>query len=262
MPALAISASGMVTPVGFNAPASCAAMRAGIRNVNETNLWDAESGTYLAAGKVPLPQWWVGLGKMADLAAPAILECLTAAKPVPPHNIPVLLGVAPPDRPFRFPELDAKILPEIEHRLGFQLHPASRVIGRDHVSVVVALREAGELIANKQAPCVIVAAVDSLLHHDLKNYYLSKRRLLTPNNSNGFSLGEAGSAVLVVPAKANSPGELYILGMGMAREKAPIESEEPLRADGLIQAIREAFHEGGVGYDDLDYRITDLNGEH
>jgi 3-oxoacyl-[acyl-carrier-protein] synthase-1 len=262
MPALAIKASGMVTAVGLNAPASCAAIRAGIRNVNETNLWDPESGTYLAAGKVPLRQWWVGLGKLADLAAPAIQECLTAAKPVAPQDIPVLLGVAPPDRPFRFAGLDGEILAEIERRLDFRLHPASRIIPRDHVAIVVALREAGQLIANKRAPCVIVAAVDSLLQHDLKNYYLSKRRLLTPNNSNGFSLGEAGSAVLVVPVAANADEELQILGMGLAREKATIESEEPLRADGLVQAIREAFREGGVTYEDLHYRITDLNGEH
>src|SRR5262245_44906347 len=121
MTTLAVKASGMVTAVGFNAPASLAAMRAGIRNVNEANLWDKYSGTYLAAGKVPLPQWWVGLGKLADLAAPAILECLEAAKPVPARNIPVLLGVAPPARPFRFPGLDEQVLPEIEHRLGFRL---------------------------------------------------------------------------------------------------------------------------------------------
>ena len=48
----------------------------------------------------------------------------------------------------------------------------------------------------------------------------------------------------------------------MAREVATIESDEPLRADGLNQAIRDAFREGEVTYDDLHYRITDLNGEH
>lgn len=262
MPALAIKACGMVTAVGFNAAASLAAMRAGIRNVNQTNLWDKYSGKYLAAGKVSLPQWYVGLGKLADLAAPAILECLEAAKPVRAESIPVLLGVAPSDRPFRFSGLDTQILPEIAHRLGFGLHPASKVIPRDHVSVLVALREAGELIATKKVPCVIVAAVDSLLHHDLKNYYLSKGRLLTPKNSNGFSLGEAGSAVLVVPTEANAQGMLQIRGMGLAHESGTIESEQPLRADGLVKAIREAFRNGEVTYLDLHYRITDLNGEH
>ena len=96
-----------------------------------------------------------------------------------------LAGWPPVDRPSRFSGLDVEILPEIEHRLGFQLQSASRVIPRDHVSVVVGLREAGELIASKQAACVIVAAVDSL-QHDLKNHYLSERRLLTPQTPTVF----------------------------------------------------------------------------
>src|SRR4051812_41151798 len=103
---LKIVATGMVTPVGFNAASSCAAMRAGIRNVRRTNLWDRYTGTFLAAGKVPLPQWWVGLGKLADLAAPAILECVEAASQTPPQQIPVLLGIAPADRPFRLDGLE------------------------------------------------------------------------------------------------------------------------------------------------------------
>jgi 3-oxoacyl-[acyl-carrier-protein] synthase-1 len=262
MTRLAIKACGMVTSAGFNAPASLAAIRAGIRSVEQTNIWDAESGTYLAAGKVPLPQWWVGLGKLADLAAPAILECVQEAKPIRPQEIPVLLAVAPPDRPFRFPQLDLQILPEIEHRLGFQLHPASRVIPRDHISAVVALREAGKLIDDGWATCVIVAAVDSLLVHELKNHYLSKRRLLTPNNSNGFSLGEAGSAVLVAAAGDTSGGELQILGMAMAREEAGIESEQPVRGQALTKVIRDALSEAGVTMQEIHYRITDLNGEH
>ena len=37
----------------------------------------------MAAGKVPLPQWWVGIGKLAELVAPAIYECVMAAQPIP-----------------------------------------------------------------------------------------------------------------------------------------------------------------------------------
>jgi 3-oxoacyl-[acyl-carrier-protein] synthase-1 len=68
--------------------------------------------------------------------------------------------------------------------------------------------------------------------------------------------------VLVAKAGVDDAGELQILGLGIAREQAAIESEEPLRAEGLIEAIREAFRAGQCGYDDLQYRITDLNGEH
>ncbi len=202
MPGIAITAAGMVTAVGFNAPATCAALRAGVRNVKRTNLWDPETGTYLAAGKVALPQWWPGLGKLADLIAPAIKECFDAAAPVPPQEIPVLLGVASPDHPFRERDLDSDIFAEIEHRLGFLLHPASRVVPAGHVSAGLALRHASILLARREVPRVVVAAVDSLLEHDLKNYFLEKSRLLTPENSNGFSLGEAGAAVLVGPVGA------------------------------------------------------------
>ena len=62
---LSITASGMVTAVGFNSPASLAAMRAGISGIDEVNLWDYEAGEYLSGGKVALPQWWEGLEKLA-----------------------------------------------------------------------------------------------------------------------------------------------------------------------------------------------------
>ncbi len=257
-----IKASGMVTSVGFNSPATCAALRAGIRNVNETNLWDKYSGTYLSAGRVPLPQWWVGIEKLADLLAPAIFECFKVARPITPAEIPVLVGVASTERPFRLPKLDEELLKEVEHRLGFQLHPASHIISSDHVSVVVALREAGELMDTGKAPCCIISAVDSLVEHDLKNYYLEKRRLLTPDNSNGFSLGEAGSALLVMPVTNADEGELQVLGMGMAKEESPIESEDPFRGEGLTEAVRKAFAEAGLTIQETQYRIADLNGEH
>lgn len=261
MAALAIQASGMVTAVGFSSDASCAAMRAGVRNVHQIGLWDRESGEFLAVGKVPLPHWWIGLGKLAELAAPAIQECLVAAQPIPAAEVPVLLGIAGPDRPYRPRGLEESLLGEIEQRLGVRLHQASHVIPRDHVAVIAALREAAELIDNNKAPCCIVAAVDSLIQQDLADYYLGRRRLLTPQNSNGFCPGEAGAAVLVGPAYGKS-GELRVLGTGMTREEATIESEEPLRADGLTQAIAEAFSQSGLTIEEMHYRITDLNGEH
>jgi 3-oxoacyl-[acyl-carrier-protein] synthase I len=80
---VSILAAGMVTAVGFNYAASCAAIRAGIKGIRVLNLWDAENGEYLSGAKVDLPQWWEGIGKLADLAAPAIWDCLEAARPDP-----------------------------------------------------------------------------------------------------------------------------------------------------------------------------------
>lgn len=257
---IAIRASGLVTSVGFNAPATLAAMRARLRNVFEVGVWESESGSSPAVGKVKLPQWWVGLSKFADLVAPAIHECILAADPIPAESIPILLGVAAVSRPYRLEELDSQILMEVERRLGVRLHPASGVIPSGHVSIVVALRAAEQMLQEASAECVIVAAVDSLLDERLKDHYLAQRRLLTPGNSNGFALGEAGSAVLV--ARSGGADELRILGIGQAHETATIESQSPLKGDGLAQAIRVAMQEAGSTMDDVQYRITDLNGEH
>jgi 3-oxoacyl-[acyl-carrier-protein] synthase I len=262
MARLAISASGLITSGGFNTAASLAAMRAGVRSVQATNIWDAESGSYLAAGKVALPQWSTRVDKLADLAAVAIHECFEGAAPLTHADVPVLLGVASPDRPFRLPGLDDNLMPEIEHRLGYRLHPASRVIPRGHVSLGVGIYEAHELMASRQLPGVMVAGVDSLLQDELTDFYLAERRLLTPMNFNGFSVGEAAGAVLILPARAARSGSMHILGIGVARESATIMSDQPLQARGLTQAIRDALREAGLTIQEIDYRIGDLNGEH
>jgi 3-oxoacyl-[acyl-carrier-protein] synthase-1 len=252
----------MVTPVGFNAPASLAAFRASIRNVNETNLWDAESGEYLAAGKVSLPHWWVGLGKLAELVAPAIHECLLAAQPVPADQIPLLLGVAALDRPFRWNNLDEQIIDEVEYRLGSRFHPTSKVIPRGRVSGVVGIQEAGVQIERHGLQYCIVAGVDSFLQQNVIEAYLEKRRILTPKNSNGFSPGEAGTACLIGRPGNTTVGELHILDSSITKEEATIESEKPLRAKGLTEAYRDVFPQAGLSIFDMAYRITDLNGEY
>ena len=257
MPNLAITASGMVTALGFNSRSSCAAMRAGIRGVTQSYLWDDESGEYLGAGKVHLPHWWHNISKLADLVTPAIQECLEAAAPTLGSKIPILLGISN-----RLDDSNVvEIINEIQVRLGFQLHPASELIVRDHISVAIGLQKSKEILSQGHARYCIVAGVDSLIDQDLAERFLSQRRLLTPINSNGFVSGEAGSAVLVCESDIQV-NELEILGIGISREDSLIESEAPLRGEGLIRALAQAFQEAGLALDDLHYRITDLNGEH
>jgi 3-oxoacyl-[acyl-carrier-protein] synthase-1 len=258
---LSILASGMVTAVGFNSPASCAAIRAGISGTRESHLWHAQSGQYLTAAKVQLPQWWHGLGKLADLVAPAIHECLAAAGNVPAAQIPLLLGVAGEERPFRLEGLEEQLLREIESRLEVRFHGASQCMPRGQVSGVAGLQAAERLLSMQRVPCCIIAGVDSLLEPRVADAYVRRRRLLTPDNSNGFIPGEAGCAVLVGHAAPRAE-QLRVLGMSLTRERASIESEEPLRAEGLTQAVREALAQAGLTLFDVDYRITDLNGEH
>lgn len=259
---LAIKASGLVTSVGFNAPAALAAMRAGVSGVKQSHLWHAPSGKYLKAAKVPLPQWWEGPGKLAELVAPAIDECLRVAAPVATASIPLLLCVAEPTRLYRAQGPQEVLVAEVESRLETRFHPATQVVARGQVSAAFALREAQRLLSTQRVPCCIVAGVDSFLNPKLVKEYVKRRRVLAPDNSNGFIPGEAAGALLVVPAGRQHGGELRLLGAGLTREKASIQSEEPLRGDGLTQAIKQALAEAGLTLFDVAWRITDLNGEH
>lgn len=257
-----VIAAGMVTSVGLNAQSTCAAVRAGIRNIDADVLWNYEFGDHITTGKVQLKHWWNGVGKLADLVTPAVQECFNAVAPVVAGEIPVLLGLPSLDRPARWPNLEESIFCEIEQRLGISLHRLSQAVPRGNVSGVAALEIAMRLIQRNEVEYCIVAGVDSFIDQEMINPYLHDRRILTSTNSNGFSPAEAGSAVLVSVPSRRPTGELQILGMAMANESSTISSEKPLRGEGLGEAIRGALVASDVSISDIDYFITDLNGEH
>jgi 3-oxoacyl-[acyl-carrier-protein] synthase-1 len=252
----------MVTGLGFNAPATFAALRAGISAVSELPWSDYDTGKPLRGARVLLPQWWEGVGKLADLLAPAVLECLRAAEPERPESIPLLIGVADPGRPGRTAGLEQRLLDEIEFRLGVSSHPASRVFPGSQVGCAYALLRASELLSAGKAAACVVAGVDSYLQQATLDGYKEQRRLMTGKNSNGFFPGEAGCALLVVPAGRVTRDEVRIVGFGTAQEPATIAGTAPLRATGMTQAVKEALLMSGVAFQDISLRITDLSGEH
>ncbi len=71
--------------------------------------------------------------------------------------------------------------------------------------------------------------------------------------------GEAGAAVLF--GRPGRAAELRCTGLGFAVEKAALESGEPLRGDGLSDAIKQALTQAGREMHDIDYRISDIAGE-
>jgi 3-oxoacyl-[acyl-carrier-protein] synthase I len=262
MPSVAITAGGLVTALGFNTATSCAAIRSGVRNINEANLFDPATSVPVPCGRVNLPQWWESTEKLAELVAPAIHECLCQVDPADVRDVPILLGVAGPDRPHVFEGLDDRLLEWIEYRLKLPHHPLSVVAGRAQVSAALAIRRAAVLVEQKKVPACIVACVDSFLRQNVVAAFAERRRLMTPDNSNGFFPGEAGAAVLIAGLDQCKGSCLEVLGLGFGRESGTIESTVPCRGEGLTRAIREAVTEAGIDFGTIAFRVTDLNGEH
>jgi 3-oxoacyl-[acyl-carrier-protein] synthase-1 len=259
MQPIAILATGMVTAVGLNAPAACAAIRCGLTNFAETCFMDS-TGEWIVGSEVPLEQPWRGRAKLVHMVTPAIQECLDVVEGIDPSKIPLLLSVAEKERPGRIEGLDEHLLNEVSSELGTEFNPSSHIIPEGRVGGAIAIKKAEEMLYRHRMPYCIVAGVDSYLVARTLAEYEKRDRLLTPSNSNGFIPGEAGAAVLLGPPSASN-SILKIAGIGFGSEKATIKSEEPLRADGLVQANTEAFAASGLSINDMDYRITDANGE-
>jgi 3-oxoacyl-[acyl-carrier-protein] synthase-1 len=248
----------MTTSVGFTAPASCAAIRAGINGFSETEF-TALGGEPIVGAQVPLAKNIRGLPRLAKIIAGPICECFDVDSSLMPEDVPLLLGVAEKTRLGRFADLDTALIPLVEQILKVNFHPLSHVVTTGRTSGAIAVHEATKLVNESGFRRVIVAGVDSFLVSETLDYFEDNDRLLTEYNSNGFIPGEAGAAILVGPD--DGAYGVRIRSLGFANEVATIESDLPLRADGLATAYRQALTAAGIGLHDIDYRIADLSGE-
>jgi 3-oxoacyl-[acyl-carrier-protein] synthase-1 len=250
----------MVTAVGLNAPASCAAIRCGLNNFAETRFMDS-AGEWIVGSQVPLEPPWRGRAKLVHLVVPAIRECLEQVMDRLPEEVPLFLCVAEKERPGRLDGLEDLLLEEVQTALGIRFHGASAVIAAGRVGGVEGINQARTAIYGRNLPLAIIAGVDTYLVSTTLGEFEKRDRILTGKNSNGFIPGEAGAAVLIGPESHKTDRDLLISGIGFGEEKATIDSEEPLRADGLVQAIKQALAEAKLSLGDVDYRITSVNGE-
>lgn len=255
---LCIVASGLTSSIGMSAPAALAAARAGLNSFTETRFI-SRAGTWINGAQVPLSPPTRGRDRLAALLAGPLQECFDAIPDADPASIPILLCVAEKTRPGRLPALDETLIEAAMDRIGLQMNASSAVYAHGSAAGAVALRDARALI-DTGAPAVILAGTDSFLTAATLRWLDEHERVLTDENNNGFPAGEAGSAVLLAPA-AQGGTALRLLGLGFGSEEATILSDKPLRADGILASIREALAEAGVGFEEVDYRISDLSGE-
>lgn len=256
---ITIGRTGLVTGVGLETAATCAAIRGAIDNFQQTGFRDA-SGEWLMGCEVPLAQPWRGEKKLLKMAARAVAQCLAGFDRADCEATPLLLCLPEADRPGRLVPDDSRFFEALENELGLRFHARSSLIAQGHVSVAVALLQARQLIAEVRVPRVLVAAVDSMLAGATLADCEARDRLLTSENSDGFIPGEGAAALLVEPLRAQARPQLVCRGLGFALEHAHIDSEEPLRADGLTEAIRQSLSDAACGESILDFKIIDASG--
>ena len=256
---ISILGTGLVTAVGLSAAASCCALRTKITNPIETRFIDS-SGAWIMAHQVDLDRPCTGLTKLTKMAALAIEEALQDFNRDQWHRLPLLLCVAEAERPGRLAGLDDQLLVQIQSELGVSFAKSSALVPHGRVGVAMALAQVRTLLGKTKLPGVLIVSTDSLLSWPTLSHYEREDRLLTESNSNGFMPGEGAGALWVAAANGRAP-QLLCTGIGFGQESAHIDSGEPLRADGLTQAIKASLDNAGRQLHDMDFRITDNSGE-
>lgn len=256
---LAITATGMVTGVGLNTASTCAAIRAAIDNFQETRFMDS-GGEWILGCEVALEEPWRGTRKLAKMLAQAVKECVQQAS-ADISSTPLLLCLAESERPGRPDRLANRVFFETQEELDLRFHPDSTCIEHGRVGGLVALQHARRMLYEGAHSQVIVAGVDSLLNAASLRVYEERHRLLTSRNSDGFIPGEGAGAILIEAASRGHSDALQCFGLGFGVEQATLESDSPLRADGLTNALKQAFQESDTHMDNMDFRIVDVAGE-
>ncbi|MGE0797080.1 MAG: hypothetical protein AB7G13_24800 [Lautropia sp.] len=257
---LTIRSAGAVTSVGLTLDATCAAIRAKLTLPTTTRFMDP-AGNWIAGHQVPLGVAVRGVRRLAALAIRAVNDCLERVAGAPSTSRwPLLLCIPASDEHGRPTDLARRLVAEIV-ALG---HPAidgePEIIAEGRVGIGVALHRARHRLQAERAPAgVLIAAVDSLLTGPALGALAAGHRLLSPTNSDGFMPGEAATCVLVTGPRPQA--QCLVTGLGFAVEPAHIDSDLPLRGNGLQQAFAAALADAGRAMGDLDWRIADLSGE-
>ncbi|WNG49770.1 hypothetical protein F0U60_40885 [Archangium minus] len=253
---LDIAAIGMVTPVGLTAPASAAAIRAGIARLGESQMY-GKKGEPLVMGLVrddylpPLTgsiRNQVGFlsrqGRLLRLAAPALLE---VCRGLELRQIPPLLLALPESWPAGAQSVGPALLGQLAAQSGLQLDlRRSRTVQQGRAGGLVALRRALDLLTIQREPYVLVGGVDTYMDRSLLKALDKEERLAERGVSDGFIPGEAAAFLLLRLASQGRVSPIApiarISSLGLGVEPGHLYSEQPYLGDGLADAFREVFN--------------------
>lgn len=258
-----LGAAGMVCSVGLSASAACAAMRAGLVGFDELPYLDRDNRPVVGAAVPNLgPDRQFG-PRLVELLTMALRDCLSSVRESNLQRVPLLVGLAEPDRPGGGGGLAKGMVECVQERLGIKFHPKlSRLIPKGHTAGFECLRVAREVLRDVDVLGCLVCGVDSFINASSLHWLDQHWRLKREGNSDGIIPGEAAAVVYVHRhAAKNAERTVQIAGLGFGQETAPLLSGEPLLGLGLADAARKALAEAGYGFHELDFRLSDVTGE-
>ncbi|RWP10900.1 MAG: 3-oxoacyl-ACP synthase [Mesorhizobium sp.] len=253
-----ISCVSLVSPVGYSAASTCAAMRAGIAAFEELDYRDRIAMPIRGArvdAIAPSKRGRERLRMLARLVLEHIEPDIGAA--LPWAQMPLILCTREKETPgarlngmfseLRFPDGSAVNERRTAH------------IAAGQTGAFAALMQARKMLG-EGAPACLVLAIDSLIDARTLAWLDRHMRLKTSETTDGLTPGEA-ACLAVVSQRPMTPHHIVLRGLGFGAETATAISEEPFRADGLAGALKTALAEARTEMHEVAFRLSDVAGE-
>lgn len=265
---VAIIGTGARTPVGLNAPATAAAVRAGVSTMAEHPFMVDHVGLPMVVCADPvLATDLDGVERLLELAIPPAREALgplLGRQGALPGDVRVFVAL-PEDRPGRPTDLESRIIERFAAVLANDIqigevtcHPFG------HAAGLQCIERAVTCILSGQSRFCLVGGVDSYLEADTLEWLDGLEQLHSESTIWGFCPGEAaGFCLLASPGIAASldlPAPVEVLSAASATEANRIKTETVCIGEGLSQAFRNALT-GIPAECRVSHTIGDINGE-
>ena len=259
---------GAATSIGRTAPASAAAVRAGISLFGDhPYMIDQNGDPFVVAMASYLRDDLSFEQRLIELALPAAQEALSQldvlSRQLDP--IPLLVGL---------PSIRPGVPQELTSRLSEQLGQLTKnrcivspthMISAGHSAGLMAIEVGSEIIQTRRATFCLVGGVDSYIDPDTLEWLESRERLHRPDNAYGFIPGEAAGFCLLCSTEDASRYGLPILSrlvaIRTAHEDKRITAQEIRIGEGLSKSVMQVVSSVHYSGAFIDHTICDLNGE-
>lgn len=262
-----IAGLGAATPVGRNALASAAAVRAGVSGFGEHAFMVDAVGLPMRVAAMPWVEESRGLAdRIGDALLAAVHEALAPlAAFLPPQRVALFVNLPSPR-----PGLPADLASHISLRLRQELAGAVERISftsLGHAGGLVALHPVQKWLMSAPKAACIVAGADSYLEPDTLEWLEETDQLHGAgerNNAWGFVPGEGAGALLLASSEIAQNLGLAPLGriraVGFGREAQLIRTGSVCLGHGLTDAVRAVLAALDQG-ERLTDVYCDMNGE-
>jgi len=255
----AISCLSLISPVGYCAASTAAAVRASIAAFAALPYRDINGEPIRGASIEAIPGEIRGRDRLAALARLAIDQVdPSLGDQLPWGDMPLILCAREPEA--QGARMNG-ILSDLRYRNGAPIAGGrSGHIAAGQISAFAAIEQSRKILRESSVEGCLIMAIDSLIDARALNWLDQHKRLKTSDQTDGVIPGEAACLSLVT-RQALFDSRVTVRGLGLAMETATVLSDEPSRADGLTQALRLALQEAGVAMHDVDWRLSDVAGE-